>query len=65
MVEVEKLDHKSIKRLLVLLKYTKSKIAFIIDDFENQCNGFIKVYPKELRIIDNKKNLQQIHKPGF
>ena len=57
LVEVEKLDHKIIKRLLVLhKKYTKSKIAtFIIDDFENQCNRFIKVYPKELRIIDNKK----------
>ncbi len=57
LVEVEKLDLKIIKRLLVLhKKYTKSKIAtFIIDDFENQCNGFIKVYPKELRIIDNKK----------
>ena len=57
LVEVKKSDHKIIKRLLVLhKKYTKSKIAtFIIDDFENQSNGFIKVYPKELRIIDNKK----------
>ena len=57
LVEVQTLDHKIIKRLLVLhKKYTKSKIAtFIIDDFENQCNRFIKVYPKELRIIDNKK----------
>ena len=60
LVEIEKSDYYVIKRLLVHhKKYTKSKLAtFIIDDFENQCYSFIKVYPKELRRIHEKNKIQ-------
>ena len=56
LVDIEKRDHKIIKRLLRShKKFTNSYLAsYILDDFDNQFMGFTKVYPKELKVIENK-----------
>jgi glutamate synthase (NADPH/NADH) large chain len=61
MVDLDKLENEDAKDLYELIKkhyqYTGSTVAkFVLDDFENQLQNFIKIFPRDYKKVLQNKN---------